>query len=112
MSHLYCTFTNNDPKQEMLANVGLSNTSHETWQEIAGLHRDMKNLETNEVEQWPFHTTIYDAEPLSLDPGEFDGFVDVYRESGRAEEHTLLLLDLISAQANDRLDIEYRVFIY
>lgn len=116
MSHAYVQYTNNDPQQPVLQAVYLSNTSHEGWQEKAELARDMRNTETGEVVQFPFNTTIHDAEPLSLCMDEFEDFMDKAQEKygDTVPEHMQLLYDLCASgrALEDETGVDLRIFIY
>lgn len=116
MSHTYFITEDNTSTGKQLALVGLSNSSHEDWMERAGLMRDMRNLETGEVQSWPYSTTIHDKEPLFVYSYEFMGYVDAAQDSYGADspEHMKMLYDFCATV--EALEVEqgktFQVWLY
>jgi len=76
MSHEYFYTRDNTATGEKTATVDLSNSSHEYWQENAGLHRLVRRSDTGELERRFYHTTIHDTEPLSMFACEFEEYLE------------------------------------
>jgi hypothetical protein len=79
MSHAYTIYEGNNPTNKVLTSTILSNTSHEDWQEKAGLDRLLvprDNPDPALAVKAPFHTTVWDDKPICLDLDEFDEYLD------------------------------------
>ena len=119
MSHTYCIRYNNDPALSDIESITLSNSSHEGWQDRAGLYRRMRYTDGPDAGQefvMPFHTTVHDSEPQRLDMDEFAEFLEKASENGDEELDAPLedLHDLLAtAQAlSDEWGKSVDIFIY
>ena len=116
MSHTYFVTKDNTATGEQLALVGLSNTNHDDWMTKAGLTRTMQNRETGELEEWLFHTTIHDKEPLCVFSYEFEAYVDQAQEffGDECPDHMRMLYDFIATV--DALESEngvgYKIWLF
>lgn len=115
MSHDYFIMPNNQPEQSALIIVTLSNTSHEGWQEKAGLTRSFMDTNTGDIVQAPFHTTIHDTAPISLTVDELEEYLDKATDAYGDDfpDHMEMLYDLVAtARAHEQeLGYDLQVFI-
>lgn len=122
MSHTYFVTKDNTPEGEKLEEINLSNADHEDWMTKAGLTRTMQNRETGELEEWLFHTTNHDPQPLCLYVDAFADYVDLAQEAIGEEvpEHMRALYDFIATvealESLDSLEADYsagyRIWIF
>ena len=97
MSISYLVYKNDDPKQELLASISLSNTSHADWQDVCLVSRQMREVDTGLVVDRPFNTTIYDDKPLAFDVNELEDYIYELEE----QNHRQGTLDLLGTIVDD-----------
>lgn len=116
MSHTYFITRNDDPAGEVLAEVTLSNSSHADWMQKASLTRTMSNRLTGETEEWLFHTTIHDPQPLCLMLDPFSDYVEIAQEKygESVPQHMEMLYDFIATvTAHEQEDnTSYQIWLY